>query len=453
MDFSEKRDLILNGKMTKVILTLSGPIMLNNFIQTIYNLADTFWVSQLGSTEVAAIQLVWPVIFFIMALGLGVSIGGTALISQYTGSHNLEEASDIAGQLLSFSFIFSLIFGILGGLSAPYIVKAMGGTGDLFYNATAFLRIIFFGMPTMFIFFSFNAIKQGLGDTVTPMKYGAYSVILNIILDPIFIFVLNLDIQGAAYATVLSRGLFASIAVYRLFTIPNGIKLNLSHLHINKDVLLKIVKVGLPSSIGQSTAALGFIVLNMFILSFGESTLTAFGIGNRINSLILMPAMGIGSALATVVGQNLGADNVDRAKLAVKTSAILSTIFLVIGGAIIFILSGYIIKFFNPTPEVLEQGTYYLKLISAALPLMGFFQIFIGTFQGSGHTISAMIITMGRLWGLRIPLIVIFKNFANLGPNSVWYAMILSNLIICLVGLGIYSTGRWQKKIIKKRSL
>lgn len=454
MDYNGKRDLILNSNnMAKVILTLSAPLMLNNFIQTIYNLTDTFWVSRLGSTQVAAITLIWPLIFFAMSLGMGISIAGTALISQYTGSHDIKEATKVAGQLILFSIVFSLILGVLGAFSAPYIVKLMGGEGELLQDATDFLRIIFIGMPTMFVFFSFNAIKQGQGDTVTPMKYGAFSVGLNLILDPIFIFTLNLGVKGAAFATVLSRGIFVTYAIYRLFTESEGIYLHKEHMKLNKELLLKIVKIGLPSSIGQSTAALGFAVLNMFILSFGESTIAAFGIGNRINSLVLMPAMGIGSALATIVGQNLGADNIERAKKAVKTSALLTTIFLLAGGSILFTLSGKVISLFNSEPEIYEQGTYYLKLISASLPLMGFFQIFIGTFQGSGHTLSAMSIMMGRLWGLRIPLILTFKNFTNLGTKSVWYAMVLSNAIICIIAFAMYKTGRWQKKVIKKKSM
>ncbi|RKD33933.1 MATE family efflux transporter [Thermohalobacter berrensis] len=454
MDYIEKRQLILKGKISKVILTLAGPIMANNLIQTLYNLADTYWVSRLGSTEVAAITLIWPVIFLMMALGIGVSIASISLISQYIGSNNMEDAKKVAGQVISFSFIFSSVLGLIGALSAHYIVKAMGGEGILLEKSVTFLRIIFFGMPTLFIFFAFNSIKQGQGDTLTPMKYSAFSALLNIILDPIFIFTLNLGIGGAALATVLSRGIFSLYAVYRLFSVKNGIRLKKDDLYLNKSVLTKLIKIGFPASIGQSTAAFGFIILNAFIIGFGEATMAAFGIGNRIVSLILMPAMGIGSSISTIVGQNLGADNVKRAKEAVKTSAILSTIILAIGGVIVFILSETIIGFFAKNdPIVFNQATYYLKLVIFTMPLMGFFQIFMGTFQGSGHTIMAMILTGGRLWCLRIPLIVLFKNFTDLGSKSVWFAMILSNALICLVGYGLYKSGKWERKVIKKTNI
>ena len=446
---NEKRELILNGKMSKVILILAGPIMLNNIIQSIYNITDTYFVGQLGSTEMAAMTLVFPVIFFFMSIGMGINIAGTSLISQYIGDNKKASATKVAGEILSVALLASVFLGIPGGIAAPHIIKLMGGSGELLNLATEFLRTMLFGMPTLFLFFAFTAIKQGQGDTVTPMKYTAISVALNIILDPIFIFVLDFGIQGAAFATILSRGIFVCYAIYTLFYHSNGIIIEKHDLLLDKNVF-KLIKVGVPSSVGQAMAAFGFMFLNGFIISFGQNTLAAFGIGNRINSLILMPAMGVGNALATIVGQNLGADQIDRAKKAVKTSAILSTLFLIVGGGIFFPFIPEVLRLFSDNPSVINQGIRYLRLITLSLPLMGFFQIFVGTFQGSGHTIYAMILMIGRLWALRLPMILLFKYYTNWGSDSVWYAMVLSNGLTCLVGLGIYLTGRWQEKVIEK---
>lgn len=451
MDYGKKRAFILQGNMARVILTLSAPIMLNNFIQTVYNLTDTLWVSRLGGTEMAAMTLVWPVIFFLLSLGIGINIAGTSLISQYTGADDKRNATRVAAQLISFSLVFSTLLGLLGFFIANPIIKTMGGQGQLLIEASRYLKTMFLGMPTIFLYVAFTSIKQGQGDTVTPMKISALSVGLNLILDPIFIFTLGLGIQGAALATVLSRGIFSIYAVYTLFKTGEGIKIIPQQLKFNTDLLKHITKIGFPSSVGQSTAALGFIVLNMFIISFGESTLAAFGIGNRINSLVLMPAMGVGNSLATIVGQNLGADNVKRARRAVRTSTLITTIFTITGLFLIYPVASQIINFFTTESEVANQASYYLRLITLSLPLMGFFQIFIGTFQGSGHTIMAMFIMMSRLWILRIPMIVLFKTYTNWGSSSVWYAMILSNAIICLVGFALYLTGKWETKVIKQK--
>src|SRR6056297_989835 len=446
--------MILRGNMVRLILTLSAPIMINNYIQTIYNLADTYWVSRIGDTQIAAITLVWPIIFLMISIGIGISIAGTAIISQYIGAGLLEKAEIVAGQVISISFLISAAIGFPSAYFASSIVSAIGGTGELLTEATSYLQVIFMGLPMMFLFFSFTTIKQGQGDTLTPMKYGAVSLLLNIILDPIFIFTFGLGIKGAAMATVFSRGIFAIYDMYKLFSNVDGsISMNMKLLKPNIDDSKKLLSVAIPSSVGQATEAFGFTILTMFVLSFGESTVTAFGITNRINSLILMPAMGIGTALATIIGQNIGADNIDRAKQAVRTSALLSTVFLVAGGTIILFSADTLIGVFTNNSEVLSQGTYFLKLITLGLPLMGFYQIFIGTFRGSGHTVISMILMASRLWIFRIPLVVILKNITDLGEKSIWFAMISSNILICLISFILYLSGRWQEKVIQDKKL
>jgi len=286
------------------------------------------------------------------------------------------------------------------------------------------------------------------------MKFNVSGVILNIILSPIFIVVFKLGVAGAAIATVFSRGLFALYAGYTLFTHKDGISLSVKDLRIEKEVLYKIIRIGLPATIGQSASAFGFIFLNAFVLAYGDDTMAAFGIGNRINSLVLMPVMGIGNALATIIGQNLGAEQKDRANLAFKSAMKLSTLFMITGSTIMFFSAETIVGvFIKDNPVVFAQSLEYLRLISASLPLMGFFQVFVGTFQGSGHTLYAMIMDMGRLWGLRIPLILLFGRFTPWESSGVWYAMVLSNGLICCVGLVIYFIGNWQEKVIHKNIL
>lgn len=451
MNFKENQRLILEGNMSKVILTLGAPIMFNNFIQTLYNLADTFWVSKLGTMPMAAMTLVSPVIFLTLSIGTGINVAGTALISQYIGSNDEEKSIKVSTQMFTFSIVLSIILGIIGYFLTPFIVTFMGGQDEIFTYSSQYLTIMFWEIPGMFLFLVYTAIKQSQGDTFTPMVLNVLGVILNIILDPIFIFTFNMGIKGAAIATVLSRMIFALYAIYTLFAHKNGIYLDRNNLKMEKNILKEIIAIGLPSTLGQSAASFGFVILNSFVISYGANTLAAFGIGNRINSLVLMPVMGIGSALATIVGQNLGADKKERAKLAVQTALKLSTILMVIGGIIMVIISPNIVSIFvKDDPDVFQQGTEYLRLVSISLPLMGFFQVFVGTFQGSGHTIYAMMMDMGRLWGLRIPMIVLFKNFTQWGPHGVWYAMLLSNAITCVFGFIIFLSGKWQTQVIHK---
>ncbi len=447
MNHTDKREFILEGKTIKVILTLAVPVMLNNLSQTLYNLADAYWVSKLGEIEFAATSFVWPVLFLIIALGMGMNISGTALISQHIGAKESNEANKVAGQIFSFSLILSSVFAVLGYILTPYILKAMGAKGNLFNYSSQYLRIMFFDIPILYIVFVFGAIRHAQGDTKTPMILNVGSVILNIILDPIFIFTFKLGISGAAIATILSKALFSFYIIYLMFFKRDGIYITKESIRLKKKIISKIIKIGLPASLGQAGSAIGFIFLNGFVVSFGEYTLAAFGIGNRITSLVFMPAAGIGSALATIIGQNLGADNIMRAREAFKKSLMLALTLMVIGAIILIPFAEKVIKIFAKNPEVISQGTYYLTLIAASLPLMGVFNCLMGVFQGSGHTIYTMYMNLGRLWVLRIPMILLFKNFTNLGTKSVWFAMVISNFIICCFGMLMYKYGKWEEKV------
>lgn len=453
MKYAQKRNMILEGKISKVIITLALPIMLNNFIQTLYNLADSYWVSKLGAIEFAATTFVFPVLFLIISFGLGISVAGTALISQYVGSNQRKEANTIAGQIFTFSIILSILLGTIGFLFTPTIIRFMGATGDLFLFSKNYLQIMFLDIPILYIGFVFNAIRQGQGDTLTPMIINAGSVILNIILDPLFIFTFKLGVSGAAIATVLSKAIFIVYILYILFVKKEGIHITKVNLKPQRELLIKIIKVGFPASIGQAGASLGFILLNAFVLSYGEFTLAAFGIGNRINSLVLMPVMGIGNAIASIIGQNLGSNNIKRAKEVFKTSLFISIPLMLLGGILLFNISDFVIKIFTDESEVISQGSYFIKVLAFSLPLMAIFQALIGVFQGSGHTTYSMFLSMGRLWFLRIPMILLFKNFTELGSKGIWYAMLLSNLVIAFIGFLIYLKGAWQSTVMIKKSI
>ena len=453
MNFTEKKEMILNGKIHKIIIALAAPIMFNNFIQTLYNLSDTYWVSQLGADEVAAMTLVFPVIFLILSIAMGMNMAGTSLISQYIGSNQEQRADKVASQLFSFLLVLSTILGLAGYLLTPTIVSLMGGQGNVLLYGSQYLSIMFLEMPIIFMFIVYNAIMQGQGNTFTPMILNVGGSLLNVVLSPVFIFGLGplpfMGIQGAAIATLISRAIFVSYGIYTLFIRTDGVSIRKKYILPDPKVLKKIIKVGLPASIGQSAAAFGFIILNMFVLSYGESALAAFGIGNRINSVVMMPAMGIGNAIAPIIGQNLGADQIPRARSTFKISLLMSTVFMAAGGLIAFWFSESIIRIFaSGDPQVIALGTDYLQLISLSIPLMGIFQILNGTFQGSGHTMYSMFINMFRLWGLRIPMIYVLGRVTDLGADAIWYSMVASNFLICVIGMGIYLKGNWEKKII-----
>ena len=446
MDY--KREKMLNGNMYKVILTLAFPIMINNLIQTLYNLIDGVWVSKLGSVPFAATSFVWPVNFLFVSIGMGFAVAGTALLSQLIGGGEKEQAEKYASQLIVLSVLAGVVLSAIGIILSPHIIRWMGGSGELAYYGNIYLRITMMDMAFMLFFSIFNAIMNAQGNTVLPTALGGISAIMNAILDPIMIFTLDMGVAGAAVATLICKIILAIIGGWILLSGKRSvIKPNFKNFKFDKEIIIKSVNVAAPSALGQSGSAIGFMVLNACIASYGTATIAAFGMVNRITSLVSQPAMGIGAALVAIIGQNLGANQLVRVKEAVKKSFMMTVIICVFGCIILLWQDKLIINFFMQSkddPEVIKQGIIYLRYISLSMPLMGIFSVLQGVFQGSSYTKYSMYMEIGRLWCVRLPLIWIFKHFTQIGSEGIWFAMSFSNLIICIYGFMLYKKGKWQ---------
>jgi putative MATE family efflux protein len=446
-----KKELILKGNIYKVLVTLSLPIMINNLIQTMYNLVDGIWVSKISSVHFAATAFVFPVNFLFIAIGIGISVAGTSILSQLVGADREERAREYAAQLIGISVVLSVFFSIFGVAATPMIVKAMGGTGDLAVYSNIYLRITFLDLPFLFLFYNINSIRNAQGDTITPTVLSGISAILNMILDPIFIFTFGWGIAGAAWATLLSRALLSIYGVRLILGHDNALRPDFKGFRFNGEILRELSRIGFPAAIGQSGAAFGFIILNGFIVSYGTATMAAFGMVNRITSLIMQPAMGIGAALTAVIGQNIGARFYDRVRESFRKASLLTLTLGIGGGLVMFLFREPIVNFFiqsKDDPNVITQGIVYLSWISFSTPMMGMFSVFQGVFQGSGHTKYSMAMEIGRLWLVRIPLILLFKNFTDIGPTGIWFSMVFSNLLVVVFGLYIYKRGSWSEQVL-----
>ena len=445
--------LILNGSISKALVVLAVPLVINNLIQTLYNLVDGIWVGKISSVHFAATAFVFPINFLFLSIGVGISIAGTSLLSQLIGSGDIKKAKAYANQLIIVSFLLALTFTVIGIFLSPHIISLMGGEGEIARLGNIYLRITFLDLIFMFLFFNINSIMSAQGNTVTPTILSGVSALINVILDPVFIFTLNMGIAGAAWATLLSRALLSLIGLKYIFSDANKIKPNLRKFSFDKEILGRIVQVALPSSLGQGGAAIGFIILNRFIVSFGTATMAAFGMVNRIVSLIMQPANGIGAALTTIVGQNVGANKINRVNEGFFKGVKITLAVGTIGSIILLVFNEYIINFFiqsKDDPEVIYQGINYLKYIAISMPFLGLFSIFKGLFEGSGHTKYSLILEVGRLWFIRIPLILILKTLTDIGSNGIWFSMSFSNFLICIVGYYIYKREGWKEKIVLK---
>ncbi len=453
--FKRKPDL-LHGNILEELLILGLPVMVANLVQTLYNLVDAFWLGKVGKAALSAPTITFNVVFVIIAFSMGVSVGGSTLVAQYTGAKMDKEAKKAAGTTITMMLALGVLFAIIGYFVTPSVLKLLHTPKDAYIPTLKYMRTIFMGLPFMFGYMSFQGIVQGRGNTVTPMKIITFSLLLNAVLDPLLIFGIwfpKMGVTGAALATDLARVLALYLGFRYLFSEKSQIRLTIKDFGIDWKIVGKIFKIGLPLSIGQMATSLGFTLLISIVNLFGSAVVSAFGIGNRIISLLNMPAMGFSQAATVMVGQNLGADNTERAEQTVWTAAKVIAIVLFSGATLTFLFGGYIVKFFINDPEVIKVGTNLFRIASYSVPFFGIMFAFNAAFSGSGHTTPILVLNTTRLWGIRIPVAYYLALKMKMGPNGIFYAMVVSNVIIAAAAYLWFRKGTWKKKVISKRKM
>lgn len=448
---------ILDGPITPVLFSVAVPLMINNLINSLYNLADGLWVAQLSLVEFAATSFVWPPHYLFVSLGIGVAIAGTAIISQLIGAGEKERAESYATHIFVFCLILGVSFSLLGYYLAPTIVNLMGGRGNLGHHASIYLSILMAGFIFEMVYLAYFAILGAQGKTKITTMISAGAALLNAILDPFFIFDrvpvlglpgLGLGIAGAALATVLSQVIRVILGAYAIYSPQNNIRLRLRKVRLSWGQFSELARKGFPTALGQGSAALGFTLVNGVIASYGDATIAAYAAVNRISSFVMQPTGGIGGSLTAIVGQNIGAKQIDRVKQFNRTAFRYVT-FMAVGGSLLLWLLRYpaLSLFIRETgPEadlVWKMALEYTVFNIFMTPLMGYFDAFSGIFSGAGYPRYAAYMSIFRLWAVRLPLIWGFKQFTNLGAMGVWIAMLSSNAVIIIFATVLYFRGKW----------
>lgn len=451
MNKKNNRDLLLNGNLVRAIMTLAIPVVINSFLQTMYNLTDTYWLGKLGTEELAAINLVTPMQNIVINFGSGITVAGSVLISQYLGAKKDEDARSMANQIFACAMIFSVVCAGLCAAATPSIVTWLGAEGETWSCSRTYLQLVILDMPFLYMVNMYAAINQAQGDTVRPMFLNLFGITLNMILDPLFMIVLHMGVAGAALATVGAKAVPAVIAFILLLNKDKDIYLNLRSLKFEKEKLKNILVIGLPTAIGGSTMQFGFLLMSRNVLKYGTQAMAAYGIGNKINSLITLPTNGIGSAVATIVGQNVGAEQYDRAEKGYHLSMRMSVVFLFAGGMILsrMPISTAIVRIFSEDAQVIGMAADFLSIMAFWCFANGVYNSSMGLFQGSGHTEVTMIIDAARLWVFRFATLYVCETWLHMGVRSVWYSVVVSNGLSAIVLYIVYRTGYWRKKRIK----
>lgn len=440
--------LILQGSMGKAILALAVPVVINSFLQTMYNLTDTYWLGQLGTNELAAINLVSPLQQIVVNFGSGLTVAGAVLIAQLIGASKKEEAASMASQIFVCAMIFSIICAGVIAIFTPTVVNWLGADEPTAKVANVYLRIVILDMPFLYMVNIFAAIRQAQGDTVSPMFLNLTGILLNVVLDPLLMIVIHWGAAGAALATVMAKAVPAMISLVILKRDTTGVRIRLKGFRFEKSKMKSILTVGLPTAIGGSTMQLGFLLMSRNVYVYGTGAMAAYGIGNKVNGLITLPSNGIGSAVATIVGQNIGANQIDRAEKGYKIARRVSVIFLFVGGLILSrpFLSEAIVGLFSTDEEVIAMAADFLSIMALWCFTNGVYNSTSGLFQGSGHTEVTMAVDATRLWVFRFATLYVCEHWLNMGVRSIWYSVVVSNALSSVILYVVYRTGLWKKK-------
>jgi putative MATE family efflux protein len=482
----EPRESITEGSLVRPLFKLAWPIVVIQLLQVTYNIADTLYLGRLSAEAVGALSLAFPLVFLLIAVAGGFTTAGAILVAQYTGAEGDRSAGLVVGQTVTFVGLLSVVLGIAGFFYTRPVLSLLPSdeqtSADVIPLAADYMEIIFLGMPLLFGFFVFSALMRGYGDTRTPMYVMVVSVFANVLLDPFFIFgfegnplfvwtgLLGLEssllaatgftgfgIEGAAFATVLARGFGTGVGLLLLFGTGVGPAVRLSHLRPDLSFIEDIVRLGTPSMVEQSTSAMAMVTLTAMVVTFSPPVVAAYGLGNRIISLVFLPAMGLGRAIDTMVGQNLGADRPDRAERSVWLAA--ST-----GAGVMLLVAVVAVTFTDPivsvflgdvpnAPTTIANGVEYLRIRSTEFAFIGITQVMLGAFRGAGNTKVAMIISIVTLWVGRVGTVGLLVFGLGWGATGVWIGMAVGNFVGALVSVPWFVRGTWREKYIDEENV
>ncbi|ELY57379.1 MATE family efflux transporter [Natronolimnohabitans innermongolicus] len=457
---------LTSGSIARPLIYLSIPLIITNLLQVAYNLADTFWLGQHSTTSLAAISFAFPMVFFLIALALGVSVAGSVLVAQYTGADDPEKAEYAASQTVSYAILTSVVLGAFGYVFAEDVIGLLGAEADIEPLVAGYMEVYSLGLVAVFGFFVFIALMRGYGDTVTPMLVMFGSVVLNIVLDPFLIFGFENNplfgylgmggleaelyaltgyagsgIEGAAIATVFSRALAFAVGLAIMFRGSHGVQISLGQMKPELEYGRRLVDIGAPASVEGTARALSINLLLVIIAIFPETVVAAFGIGTRVFSVIFLPAIAFSQGVETMTGQNIGAGKHDRARRTNHFGAKVMLVTLTGLGAVVFLAAEPIVSVFTTDPAVVEEGALFLRYTALTFGFMGVMRSYSGGFRGASRTMIAAVISVLTLGVIRFPLAWLGAEL--FGSSGVWMAFAASTIIGGCIATVWFTWGDW----------
>ncbi len=455
------------GSIGLAIFLLAVPMILEMFMESVFALVDIYFVGHLGANSVAIVGLTESIMALVYAVAIGLSVGATATVARRYGEKDIAGAAKSAAHALMLGVVISLILSVLGLIFAPALLSLLGADPQIIGEGATFMRIMLGGNAVVVFLFLLNAIFRGAGDAAIAMRVLFLANLLNIILAPCFIlgadifafFGINapqwlidnwifpqLGVIGAAVGTTIGRGAGVLFAAWRLFRPGGRITIRKNDWEIDRELLKGMLKIAAPAVLQFTVSTASWSALVRVVAGFGSDAIAGYVIGLRLIIFALLPAVGMSNAASTLVGQNLGAGNPERAEKSVWKAAYINAAFLGAVSVIFLLFSNRIVSFFTDEATVLAYGTDALHIVAYGFVFYAFGMVLESAFNGAGDTWTPTFINLFIFWAFEIPFAYLLAYHFNLGPNGVFWAITISFSLLTIVSGTIFKRGKWKLK-------
>ncbi len=431
---------------SKALWTLAIPVMAGMAVHTVYTVVDMIFIGRLGGEQIAAVAFNMPLFFLVLGMTMGLGAGVTATVARYIGAERKHSADNAAEHAMVIALIISTVLTGFGFWRGEAMLSFLGAKGPILTYAWQYLKFICVGLPFMIFSGFFRSILSGEGDMKLPMMVAGFGTLLNLILDPIFIFSLDMGVRGAAIATAISQITVFTIFVYMMFVKEHAyVTFRMKDFKWSSDIIKDIIKVGIPASVSMVIMATGGGVFNRILATFSSDAVAGYQVAGRVDMIIFLPIMGIGTGLTTLVGMFYGAKEFDQLRKVVKYGISRAFYITLILSIIIYAFAPIIMSIFTKNENILSVGINYLRLICIVYPLIAVGMNIGRVLQGLGRGLPQLTITITRVLGVSVPLALIFTQLLHKPLEWVWYSMMLSSFVAVTISV------IWLKAAFKKQ--
>jgi putative MATE family efflux protein len=441
-----------SGNLNRAILLLAIPMVLEMVLESLFAVVDVFFVGRLGANAVATVGLTESLLSLVFAIAIGLSMSTTAMVARRIGEKDPEDASVAGVQAIVLGLSVSLLVGVPCFIFAPKLLQLMGATPDIVSTGSGYARIALGGSGAVLMLFLNNAIFRGAGDAAIAMRLLWVSNIINLVLDPCLIFGLGpfprMGVTGAAVATFTGRSIGVLYQFYRLGKGTERLPSLMRHLRVNLAVLWRLLRVSITGILQFAIAHTSWIGLVRIVGTFGAAALAGYTIAIRIIIFVILPSWGLSNAAATLVGQNLGAKQPERAESSVWRTGFYNMLFLGGVGVVLIIFAEPLVRLFTQDPDVIPLAASCLRILSYGNIGYAYGMVMLQAFNGAGDTITPTWVNLFGFWFLEIPLAYWLAIPMNLRSKGVFFSIVIAECSIAAAGILLFRRGRWKQQKI-----